>query len=86
MSYGQNDILYNIENDMDKTERVSISLTKGEKDALRRYREDADQTWSDAGGDLIVWLLRARGYLPYEYTRGDKIKSAAARSASSVIV
>ena len=75
MGYGQNDILYNLENDQNKTERVSVSLTKGEKQALRVYRERMDQTWSDAAGDLIVWLLRARGYLPYGYTRGDKIKS-----------
>lgn len=70
--YGQNDILYNVENDLDKTEKITVYLTKREKEAIRRYREKMDQKWSDAAGDLLVWVLRARGYLPYDYVRGQK--------------
>ena len=51
--YGQNDIHYNIENDEDKDERITVYLNAHDREALEQYRMREDQTISDAAGDLI---------------------------------
>ena len=58
MSDRQNDILYNIENDQDKTERITVYLNKEDRAALEAFRKQRKQRISDAAGDLIRVALR----------------------------
>ena len=65
------DIAYNMENDLDKDETVTVYLTLPEKDALREYAEVIGSSMSDVAGAYIWKGLRWDGRLPADYSRPD---------------
>ena len=65
----ENDIHFNMENDMGKSESVTVYLTPAEKDALERYSDDFGTAMSDLCGGWIWPQLKQAGYLPEGYYR-----------------
>lgn len=64
-----NDIQYNMENDLDKTESVTAYLTELERSGLEQYCARFDLSLSDAAGSWIWRGLKQAGYLPEGYRR-----------------
>ena len=66
---GENDIAFNVENDLDKDFQVTVYLTKPEREALERETEKQDSTMSDVAGGYIWRGLKAAYQLPEYYSR-----------------
>ena len=64
-----NDVLFNIENDLDKDQRVTVYLTLPEKEALRKYADAIGSSESDVAGGWIWPRLKQMGLLPEGYSR-----------------
>ena len=64
-----NDIMFNVENDMDKDEVVAVYVTKAEKEALHKYAREIDSTMSDIAGGYLWRGLKAAYRLPEGYFR-----------------
>lgn len=63
------DVQFNIVNDMDKDESVTVYLTDPEKDALRQYADEMGSSMSDLAG-AYIWKGLKRDYrLPEDYAR-----------------
>lgn len=52
-----------------RTERLTIALTDLEKQELVRRAGGKDGGLADFAGDLLVWAMQQKGYLPYWYER-----------------
>ena len=54
----ENSIQYNLAHDEDKDHRITVYLDAHDRAALEVYRQEQDQSISDAAGDLIRAALR----------------------------
>ena len=65
----ENDIQYNIENRIGKTECISVYVTPQVKEAVERYTDIMGTTQSDWVGGLIWPALKAAYQLPEDYSQ-----------------